>query len=130
MERLLGKVVFVGLIVGAYFLVSTVIQGNDFEEKSIKLMQQQAEKVVAGLDNVPGCAGRYTLKTTAFDKDGFFSKTATGRSIYSTPNNNVLDIKWSAEIVDDGHMVIVQPKDVPGLQATLMELGLSACRGA
>lgn len=130
MKRLLGKVGFVGIIVGAYFLVSAVIQGNDFEEKSIKLMQQQSAKVMAELEKIPGCSGRYTLKTTAFDKEGFFSKAATGRTIYSTPNNNILDIKWTAEVVDDGRMVIVQPKDVPSLQATLMALGLSACRGA
>lgn len=130
MNRLLGKVVFGGLIAGAYFLVTTTIQSNDFKEKSVNLMKEQGEKVIAELDKYPGCAGQYWLQTTLFDKDSFFSKTATGRSIYTNRNNHLLDMKWTAELVDDGRMVIVQPSDRAGLQSTLTAMMLTSCRGS
>lgn len=130
MKRLLGKVVFVGIIFGAYYLVTSFSQGNDFKEKSVQLMREQGARLLTSLDKVPGCAGHYTLTSITFDKDWFFSKTADGRSIYTDRNNNILDIKWTAEIVDDGRLVIVQPTDRPGLQATVLGMTLTACRGA
>ena len=130
MKRLLGKVVFAGIIVGAYVLVNTFIKGNEFEEKSIQLMQQQAAKIMTELEKIPGCTGHYFLKATTFDKDGLFSKTANGRTIYFDKSNNLLDIQWTAEIIDDGNMVIVQPKDIPVLQARLGTLALTSCRNS
>ena len=130
MKRLLGLVVLAGIIVGAYVLVTTFIKGNEFEEKSIQLMQQQAAKIMTELDKIPGCSGHYSLKTTTFDKDGLFSKVANGRTIYFDKSNNLLDIQWTAEIIDDGNMVIVQPKDIPVLQARLGALALTSCRNS
>ncbi|MCF3193447.1 hypothetical protein [Pseudomonas bubulae] len=129
MKRLLGMVVLVGIIAGAYVIVTTYTQGNDFKEKSVQLMVERGAKIIDELDKYPGCADRFELQSTSFDKDNFFSNTATARSIYTDRNNSLLDIKWTAEIVNEGRLIIVQPKDPAGLQATLSAMLLSSCRG-
>lgn len=129
MKRLLGMVVLVGIIAGAYVMVATYTQGNDFKEKSIQLMVERGAKIIDELGKYPGCADRFELQSTSFEKNNFFSDTATARSIYTARNNSLLDIKWTAEIVNEGRLIIVQPKDPAGLQATLSAMILSSCKG-
>ena len=129
MKRLLGMFSLVGVIVGAYFLVSVFTQGHDFKDKSVQLMKEKKKKIITELNKFPGCKDRYVLQSTSFDKDHFFSKTADGRSIYIDKNKNLLIIKWSAEIVDDGRLIIVQPKDPSELQATLSTMMFTSCGG-
>lgn len=129
MKRLLGIVVLIGIIAGAYVVVITYTQGNDFKEKSVRLMVERGAKIIDELDKRPGCADRFELQSTSFEKDNFFSNTATGRSIYTSRDNSLLDIKWTAEIASEGRLIIVQPKDPTGLQATLSAMILSSCRG-
>lgn len=128
MRKHLGKLIFIGIITGLYFLVSAIFTSNDFEDKSVKLMKTQGAKVISALDQFPGCAGAFTLKSTHLEKDWFFSKKGEGRSIYIDKNNNILDIKWSAELMSDENMILVQAKDQADLQARLMRLMLTSCK--
>lgn len=130
MKRLLGMIVLAGLISGVYVVITTYIQGNQLKEKSIQLANERGAKIMDSLDKIPGCANRFQLESISFDKDSFFGGSGTVRSIYADRGNSLLDIKWTAEIVDEGRLVIVQPKDPSRLQATLSSMMLSSCRGA
>jgi len=130
MKRHLSKVIFVCIIFAAYFLVSGFSTSNDFETKSRTLFNERGAAVIAELDKFPGCAGQFSLKSIDFNKDWLFSKTAEGRSIYTTNSNAILDISWTAEIVDSGRMIIVKPKNSAELETTLRSLMISSCRNS
>ncbi|MEB0312152.1 hypothetical protein QN382_23150 [Pseudomonas sp. 10B1] len=127
MNKYLAKLVFIGLIAGIYVLVSKVTTNSDFETKSINLMKQQGAKTIGVLDRLPGCKGKYELSSASFDQSSFFSKTGEGRTLYIDSSKNIFDIKWNAEIVDDGKMIIVQAKDIASVQAQLTGLMLRGC---
>ncbi len=86
--------------------------------------------MLSELEKAPGCADRFELQSVNFNKEWPFSKVAEGRSIYTTRGSAILDISWSAEVVDNGRMIIVKPKSTSELQATLMSLMLSSCQSS
>lgn len=116
MKRHLSKILFIGLIFGAYFLVYGFFVSNEFETKSIKLFKERGAAVLAELEKAPGCADRFELQSVSFNKEWPFSKIAEGRTIYTARGNVILDISWSAEVVDNGRMIIVKPKAPPNFK--------------
>ena len=128
MKKILGKIVFVGIIASAYFLASAVFSGNEFSEKSISLMNTQGAKILEALNKTPGCVDQFKLQSTTFEKNWFFSKSGEGRSFYIDKNNNAIDVKWTAEIVNDGRSILVKPKNPRELQSNLGSLILGLCR--
>jgi hypothetical protein len=130
MKRHIGKVVFIAIIFGIYLLVQKISTNNEFESKSTELMKQQGLKILSALDQSPGCKGMYTLQSTSFKQDSFFSTTGKGRSFYIDNQNNILDVDWSAEIVNDGKMIFVKTSDTASLQAKLSTLLFTSCRAS
>jgi len=130
MKRHVWKVIFIALILGMYLLAQKVSTNNDFENKSTALMKQQGLKIISALDQSPGCKGMYSLQSTSFKQDSFFSTTGKGRSFYTDNKNNILDVDWSAEIVDDGKMIFVKASDTASLQAKLTALLFTSCQAS
>jgi hypothetical protein len=125
LSGLLGLSVIVG---GVYYVAAQFIKNQEFEKEAVSLMKKQGGKVLEVLEGFPGCRGHFYLDSSSFRQDGFWSKTGEGRLFYLSHNNNVLNVNYKAEIVEEGRRIFVSPRNVSDLQALLTGLVTSGCR--
>lgn len=129
MGKLASLALFGALIGGGYYLAQQYAVNQEFERKAIQLIQQQGDKVLNAMDEAPGCKGVYQFQSANFNQDGFFGKTGHARAFYFSQNNEVLDLAYAAEIIDEGRKIIITPNNLSELQARVTGLMLSGCRG-
>lgn len=126
----LASLTLLGALIGAgYYLAQQYAVNQMFERKTIQRIQKQGDKLLNAMDEVPGCKGVYKFQSANFNQDGFFGKTGHARAFYFSQNNEVLDLAYTAEIIDEGRKIIIAPNNLIELQARVTGLMLSGCRG-
>lgn len=130
MRKVLGLVALLAIIGGAYYLVAQFNLNGDFERKATGLMEQHGQKVLAMLDSVPSCQGRFKIESSAFHQDSLWSTTGSGRLFFLNSSGGAFDISYRAELTGEGgeRRVFVSPEGSADLQAKLAGLMLAGCK--
>lgn len=130
MRKVLGLAGLLAIIGGAYYAVAQFNLNGDFERKATGLMEQHGQKVLAVLDSVPSCQGRFKIESPLFHQDGFLSSTGSGRLFFLNSSGGAFDISYRAELTGEGgeRRVFVSPDGGADLQAKLAGLMLAGCK--
>lgn len=130
MRKVLGIAGLLAIIGGTYYAVAQFNLNSDFERKATGLMEQHGQKVLAALDSVPSCQGRFKIESPAFHQDGFWSETGRGRLFFLNDAGSAFDINYRAELAGESgeRRVFVNPEGGTELQAKLAGLMLAGCK--
>lgn len=122
-----ASLIILGAVIGSsYYLAQQYLANQDFEKKSVQLMRKHSDKILVAMDETPGCKGKYRFKSATFQQAGFFEKTAQGR-VYLAHHDSILDIAYSADIIDNYRTIVVKATDLADLQTRATALALSGC---